>query len=410
MLSLLAKYPWLATVAGVALLGLLAPAARADDELLVVSWPFKKKCEAPPLLCPLPEPARDEKMLPPTVPPKKEDAPKKEDLPKKEDAPAAAPTTPPTTDLAAAAPETGPALGEGVSLASSNVGYIDNAIPFTGLRFRADAAYRNNHPNRAEYFYGKYQSIGGPGVPGVETNVDYQDLRLGGEYAFDRRYSAFFELPYRFLNPDLNNNASGFSDINFGGKAALIAENTRFVTLQVRTYAPTGPAQRGLGTSHVSIEPGLLWWERVSERLLVEGEFKNWIPVNGSNYAGDVLQYGLGASYAVFQNNRVRISPVAEFVGWTVLGGQDADFVIGTTAVGVAAGPGPGPGGGGVVGTVGPVGTFNDSARGDTIINAKIGLRIDAGDRISIYTGYGRALTGEVWYKDLARVEVRLAF
>ena len=49
------------------------------------------------------------------------------------------------------------------------------------------------------------------------------------------------------------------------------------------------------------------------------------------------------------------------------------------------------------------------SASGDTIINAKLGVRA-GGQRQDFYVGYGRALTGEQWYQDIVRFEYRLKF
>ena len=48
-------------------------------------------------------------------------------------------------------------------------------------------------------------------------------------------------------------------------------------------------------------------------------------------------------------------------------------------------------------------------ARGDTIVNGKFGVRVGSG-KSDFYVGYGRALTGEVWYKDIIRFEFRRAF
>jgi hypothetical protein len=49
-------------------------------------------------------------------------------------------------------------------------------------------------------------------------------------------------------------------------------------------------------------------------------------------------------------------------------------------------------------------------ASGDTIVNAKMGVRLWWGNQNSFYLGYGRALTGDVWYKEIFRAEYRLAF
>src|SRR5712691_11833904 len=52
------------------------------------------------------------------------------------------------------APEFGSPLG-GETFAASAVGYIDSAIPLTQFRLRYDAAYHDNRPARAEFFYAK---------------------------------------------------------------------------------------------------------------------------------------------------------------------------------------------------------------------------------------------------------------
>ena len=76
-------------------------------------------------------------------------------------------------------------------------------------------------------------------------------------------------------------------------------------------------------------------------------------------------------------------------VGWTVLSGKESDEF------------------GNVI-----------NAAGDTIVNAKFGVRFGFGqlmqpgglDRVDLYVGYGRALTGDVWYKDMLRAEFRVRF
>ena len=71
-------------------------------------------------------------------------------------------------------------------------------------------------------------------------------------------------------------------------------------------------------------------------------------------------------------------------VGWTVLNGQEFSPV--------ANGGRP------------------YDAGGDTIVNLKAGVRADFGRANSVYLGYGQALTGEVWYKDVIRLEYRRSF
>src|SRR5262249_42377113 len=147
-------------------------------------------------------------------------------------------------------------------------GYIDSAVIRTRFRQRYDAAYDMNTPDRAEFFYPKcgcfgnlqnfaqFLSIGtrngrpfingidaaraagwdpralGPQHPanrplaagGGQTRVDYQEISSYLEIAANRTTSGFIEVPARFLNPTLNRNTYGFSDMNMGFKHAFVAE------------------------------------------------------------------------------------------------------------------------------------------------------------------------------------------
>ncbi len=173
--------------------------------------------------------------------------------------------------------------------------------------------------------------------------------------------------------------------MNAGLKWAVVYTDNTVVSLQFRTFIPTGNSELGLGTHHVSLEPGILFNQRITERLTLEGELRDWIPVGGTDFAGNIINYGLAASYVVYKNNRFSISPVAEFVGWTVLGGKET-VALSSTLFEVR------------------------SAVGDTIVNAKAGARVRFGEHSDFYIGYGRALTGDFWYKDIVRVEYRLSF
>ncbi len=277
-------------------------------------------------------------------------------------------------------------------------GYIENAAPVTMFRLRYDAGYGDNRPDRGEFFYAKcgcFRGLTPPqldahGPPKPETGVDYQELTSSMEYAVNPRLSVFANIPVRFLNPEVNNNTAGLSDVNFGAKYAFVYNDRRILTFALRTITPSGQTISGLGTGNWWVEPGLLWLEQMNPKWQVFGELRDQIPVAPqSNYTGNVLRYGLGTSYMVAQGCRGYIAPVVECVGWTLLSGQE------TTEMGTV------------------------SARGDTILNAKIGVRIGIGSvsagqpyptRSDLYIGYGRALTGAVWYKDLLRVEYRYFF
>ena len=174
---------------------------------------------------------------------------------------------------------------------------------------------------------------------------------------------------------------------------ALAASPDYALTFRFQAYFPTGSPGKGLGTDHASVEPALLYFQKfpkTSERLALESQFGFWLPTGGSDgpipatddsYSGNVLFYGIGPSYVVYDGNGVRIAPVVELVGWRVLSGFEV-----------------------------PPGTPSTDASGSNIVNLKVGARFNFQARSSLYVGYGHALTSESWYDDIVRVEYRYAF
>jgi hypothetical protein len=270
------------------------------------------------------------------------------------------------------------------TVTDSRDGYIDPAIPGDQFRLRYDSSYDDTRPTRAEFLYPQ----GGPhgrGLPEPEPRVDFQDISAYLELIATERLSGFVEVPWRFLNPEVNPDHSGLSDMNAGFKYAFIDDSDLVATFQFRTYAPTGDAHRGLGTEHVSLEPALLVWKPLPQGFGLEGELRYWAPVGGTDFAGDIIRYGLGLHYDLPIAGKVYVSPVATVVGWTVLGGKET--------------------------VVHPSGlTSVEDTAGQTIVNVKLGARAGLGRFGDVYMGYGRALTGDRWYANTLRLEWRLAF
>ncbi len=300
----------------------------------------------------------------------------------------------------------------------SMVGYIDDAIVQSQIRIRFDDAFDDMFPDRSEYFYAKcscYRGLQtaippaydpnapGPG-PGVPNSINYQQLYINAEYSPSRRFSAFVEVPIRWLQPQGFqaippfqgfSNQSGLSDVTAGLKFAVVASEGTYLTLQFMSYFPSGDSSKGLGTNHYSIEPSLLLYKSLSSRFTLEGEVGDWHPIGGSagvptagseGFAGDVFFYGIGPSYKLYRGNHVGVSPVVELVGWHVLGGFQTQPVTGP-----------------IDGAASEVGGMN-------IVNLKAGLRIGVGLRNSFYVGFGQALTHDNWYKHLVRLEYRYTF
>jgi len=268
------------------------------------------------------------------------------------------------------------------STLDSSVGYIDNPIPADQLLLRYDAGYDFRTPNRAEFFYAKPRPAGGPGLPRAERSVDFQDVIAVLEAACDQRWSVFVEVPVRFLNPEVNANTAGLGDVSAGFKYAFWEGEAGVATFQLRAYAPSGDAGRGLGTRHTTLEPTLLGFKPLGKKLSLLGEFRVWIPVGGTDFAGPVFRYGVGLRYDLLRTESLRLAPLVEFVGWTVLDGKESRL------------------------TPGGVPVVLDAA-GTSIVNVKAGYRLDVGERFGFYAGYGRAITGDRWYEDTFRLEGR---
>ncbi len=290
--------------------------------------------------------------------------------------------------------------GSELAILENPGGYIDSAIVGNQFRMRFDAAYNNPMPDRAEFFYAQCGCFNGvpvanfaPGPPLPETSVDYQEFIPYLERAFSTRFSAFVETPIRLINPDVNQNAGGWGDVNVGFKYAFIAHPDEYLTAQLRVYTPTGQPELGLGTGHVSIEPSILYFRRYDENWTLQAELRDWIPISnsvtptGENFAGNVLRYGVGLGYDIWlccdECESRRITPVAEVVGWTILDG------FGFDGNNPAAGP------------------IDQS--GVTIVNAKFGVRYTVNEH-SLYAGYGVPVTNAVWYDSVFRLEYRRAF
>ena len=344
-------------------------------------------------------------------------------------------TTPPS-GLAAFGAEAGGAVGgETTAFAapalSDTGGYLDYVLPRNRFRLRYDSAFEVNRPDRATYIYGAWKELsfhphairgsgrpffdgGARGPDQLPTEVNYQEPSAYFEAATkNHRFSGFLDIPLRFVDfrhlqedPEKapffheppgekgpqHTNLGGLSDIQVGFKAALLADPKQFLTFQLRTYIPTGNAANGLGTGHVSLEPSLLLFKQMNDRLIVQGQLSYWIPITSDPVAGNIFMYGAGLGYDVYRNGNLHVVPITELLGWTVLDGFQSVF-------------GPMGAGPGLPQTHGVA-----SAAGDTIVNIKFGARTYFGGGHDVYVGWGHALTGDRWYRNILRVEYRYQF
>src|SRR5262249_19194208 len=157
------------------------------------------------------------------------------------------------------------------------------------------------------------------------------------------------------IQPNVTQEDNGPGDMNFGFKYAFLYDATQVATLQFRATAPTGDPGKGLGTHDWWLEPGLLYYRQLGERLALEAGVRDYIPIPtdqvDDGWPGNVLRYGVGLEYVALRTCKFSVTPVVEVVGWTCLGGGQTD----------------------------PFSTIPpgfDDVTGTTIVNGKFGVRV----------------------------------
>ena len=285
--------------------------------------------------------------------------------------------------------------------------FIDTTQPLKNCRLRLDFAYDHEFPDRAEYFWAKMNLPAavppggrGPADPvhplAVERSVDYQDLRFYIERG-TKQFSVGTEIPIRLVDPDIYHATSGMGDMNVVTKTVLLDGRRWQLAQTFRSYFPTGSPTKGVGTGHVSLEPGVAYRYKFSEITYFHGDLKYWFPLGGHpTHSGEVLQYGFGMSHVLHETDYFAIIPTLEFVGWSIFDGDQTPSIDGDLVT-------PGPQ------------FVTESVDGMDILNFYPGIRFvwdngnDCGVReCGISTGF--ALSEDHWYESILRVELRWSF
>ncbi len=299
----------------------------------------------------------------------------------------------------------------------STVGYIDDAIVGSQVRIRFDSVFGDSQVDLAEFLFAESGFTGGAGPKsGLASDLDFQQLYLRGEYAPKKYLSFLVDVPVRFVEPQSFNpltltsgaapygDSGGLSDVSAGLKWAALAGEREYVTFQFVGTFPSGKAGRSLGTDHYTFAPSVLYYQKLTDRFTLEGEFGDSHPIGGDTpgFAGDVLEYGAGPSFVAYKSNKVQFTPVVELVIWRIFGGNWSDPTDCTVADQCAATP--------TLPANAPS-DFVDPAGGSNIVNVKFGGRANFRKNSSIYVGYGHTLTiANFWYQQILRVEYRRAF
>lgn len=259
---------------------------------------------------------------------------------------------------------------------------IERSQPLNHFAIRVDSVYNLTLPDRAEYHWARSGGFSGRG-PATEQSVDYQDIRFitetGGE-----TFSIATEVPIRVLDPEVNGNTAGMGDMSIASRLVLVDGRRWQLTQFFKTHLLTGATSKGLGTGHVSLEPGVLIRYKWSETTYVHSEIRYWFALPGHPvHAGQVLRTGVGISHLFHETDSFAVIPTLEFVTMSVLDGQKTPF-------------------GGV-----PV-----DVDGDSVAHIFPGLRFVAdtgGDfglfELGIGGGFDIGSTG--WYDSMLRLELR---
>lgn len=197
---------------------------------------------------------------------------------------------------------------------------LDSSQPLGNIRFRFASINNTPFPDRAEYLWGR--TAGGRGPAVVEPNLDYQELRTQLELG-SPKFSTATEFPLRWTNPDVNRNHAGFGDMRLTVKTVIIDGEKLQITQHFRSYFPTGSGSMGLGTGHISLEPGALGRYKWSDTTYFHGELKYFFPIGGDpTFSGQVLQYGLGVSHVLVDRDNFALLSTWELPAAYVANGQ----------------------------------------------------------------------------------------
>ncbi len=196
---------------------------------------------------------------------------------------------------------------------------IESAQPLTNFRIRTLAAYGRNFPDRSEYFWAR--TVDGAGPPLPERSVDYQDLRMRLEMG-SKAFSTAFEVPFRAVNPEVNSNHAGLGDLQITIKTVLVDGKAWQLTPLFAIHMNTGRAVAGLGTGHVTLEPGVLLRYIWNEETWLHWQLKYWVPT-GANplHAGDLVTFGLGINHVWRESDYRAIIPSLELVSYSFQSG-----------------------------------------------------------------------------------------
>ena len=265
--------------------------------------------------------------------------------------------------------------------------FADAVRPKTSTRFRWDYASHFAYPDRGEYFFARADGKGrGPKAFGALKAIpyaDYNDLILVTEVGMGNA-GVQIAVPYRSVNSTpFGADGAGFSDLTITAKTLLLDSELALFGFQMRTYVPVGQTGKGLGTGHVSLEPGLNFGLRASSETYLQVQVVEWIPLGGDkDYQGAHLRWAASINHILWRPIRdVQLIGTLETTGISFQDGLFTDPALGPTHL---------------------------AKRTSAAVGG--GLRLFFCDTFDIGVGWQHGMTGKYLIRDQVRFETRYRY
>ncbi len=205
--------------------------------------------------------------------------------------------------------------------------FVEGTRPVTTTRIRWDYGANFTLPDRAEFFWaGSGGTGGGKGPAAKETSLNYSQLSLYQEIAA-KGFSAFIDIPYLAVDPEVNPFAAGFGDMKIGTKSLLFDRDLFQLGFMFQTYLPVGNFSKGLGTGHVSLEPSILATLKLTPDTYMQGQLSEWVPLGSDpGFQGSIFHYHFSLNHVLCRPvEDVQLIGTAEFVGYSFQAGLYSD-------------------------------------------------------------------------------------
>jgi hypothetical protein len=198
---------------------------------------------------------------------------------------------------------------------------IDTVLPTNQYGIRFDAAYHWRAPDFGDLLVAQPQSAGGVGLPVADRRLNYQDFDFVSELG-NSTVSARTIVPLRLIDGTDNGDTAGLGDVEMDTKLVML--NGEYIKFAQFTgmHFNSGFSMKGLGTGHISIEPGMLASLKLSDETYLHSEVKFLFPIADlSNQKSNLLTWGVGLSHVLYDFDSFAVIPSVEAVFYTVLNG-----------------------------------------------------------------------------------------